>query len=197
MQQIVSGGLDGLLGALCLVIAGDFARRKNDFLYTGFLWVSLAALVGGLNLGGMTEVDPTHRFLTQVSRGPGSFAMGLGLMAAIYGPFRFSRWAAPGLAIVAAAIYHLLWGQRILSTLSLVLGLVLLIGLVLFIVHASRRKPLAALLATVSLVALLLVAFGMELLAPLAGSLQRVDLVHLLLIASYFALWRSVRMVEQ
>lgn len=198
-MPLVSGALDFLLGLVCLGIAWGCVRVGNDFLFTGFLWVSSAALVGAFNLAGYSQVAGTHAFLSQVGRGPGTLAMGLGVFAALYGPFVGSRWSAGGLAIFGAAVVHLLSGSAILDLLSLILGSTLLVGLVLLAGRAFRRRRLwPALAATSALLLLLGIGFVVPRLPfPAEGVFRRVDLLHVMLALGYSLLWFGVRDVYE
>ena len=191
----LSGSLDFALSMVCLFIAFWAARKGNDFLLHGFLWVTAAAFAGAFNLGGFTQVDPTHHYLSQVSTGVGTLAMGLGVLAGTFGPLSGSRWMAPVLSIFGAGAIHFLstWPQ--LGLLNLVLGSTLLISLLVLAIQSFRRGQSGnAICALVPIVILLVVGFAMPQIKLRADSaIQRVDILHLLLITSYSFLWCSVR----
>lgn len=189
--------LDFALGLACLGFALASVRIGNEFLFTGYFWVAAAAIVGGFKLGGYTQVDPTHHWLAEVSRGPGMLALGLGVFAAKYGPWQAARWGAAGLAIAGAALVHLLAASRWLEPVNLLLGSTLLLALLAIAIDEARRRRFgSAGTALASLAVLLFVAFGLRLVPfPADGRLQRVDVLHVLLIAGYWLIWRTARNV--
>lgn len=191
----LSAVLDFLLGVVCLAIAIGGARRQNDFLYCGFLWVSAAALLGSLNLGGWTQVNPTHVWLSQVSRGPGTLLMGLGVAAAMYGPWHSARWWAAALCVLGAAAVHLLADRPWFDLVSLAQGVVLLIALLALVRYAAkRRENSAAACALGAWLLLIFVAFGLNRIDfPADGPLRRVDVLHVLLTVCYGLVWLAVR----
>ncbi|MFO0945571.1 MAG: hypothetical protein U1D30_06455 [Planctomycetota bacterium] len=193
-----SGALDFLLGLIALWIAWKSARLQNDFLFTGFLWVGVAALVGGFNLAGYSQVAPTHEFLSRVGRGPGTFAMGLGVFAAVFGGIPGSRWSAPAVAILGVSLVHLFFDAKSFDVVSLVLGTTLLLSLATMTVEGFRRgRARAAVASLVSLILLLCVAFVLpQLSLPTEGLIRRVDVFHVVLMASYSFLWIGVREMQ-
>ncbi len=104
LMPIISGSLDALLGIVCLYLCQAFARAGNDFLAHGFAWISSAALVGGLKLGGFSAFADTHSFLTDVSKGPGMLFLSLGIIAAIFGAGGIARWSAPILSAAGVGL---------------------------------------------------------------------------------------------
>lgn len=189
----ISATLDFALGMACLGFALASIRLRNDFLFTGYLWVAAAAVVGAFNLGGFTQVDPTHHWLSQVSRGPGMLAMALGVVAAMVGPMPGARWLSAALAILGATTVHLLSVSPELDLVNLVLGSTLLLALFVLSLSAIRRHQLnLAVTALAALALLLFVGFGLSKVPmPPDGPFRRVDLLHVLLIASYWLIWRS------
>lgn len=189
--------LDLLLALVCLALAVWAARAANDFLFTGFLWVTAAATVGTLRLSGQTALAPVHDWLSLVSRGPGTLALGLGVLSRIYGPWPGQRWAASAVAVLGAALVYGLAtvpqpatsqaGTARLDTFNFLLGLVLLAALTLAAATALRNgRPRAAAAPLIALALLLFIAFGLgRLTFPSDAPLQRVDVLHLLLTACY------------
>ena len=194
-MPLISGSLDFALSIVCFSIAMWGMRQRNDFLFTGFLWVATAAFVGAFNLAGMTQVNPTHHYLSQISTGIGSLAMGLGVWAASWGPLPGSRWGAIALSIIGAGVIHVLSDWQSLGLLNLLLGSTLLVSLLLSSVQAIRRGcPNAALSGLAAISVLLFVGFVMpQWKLPAEGLMFRDNVLHILLITCYSFLWLSVR----
>lgn len=198
-MPLISGLLDFGLSVVCVAIAVASTRTKNDFFFAGMLWIAAAALVGAFNLGGFSQVAPAHAWLSDVASGPGMFSLAIGVLAALYGPWPWSRWGAVTLAIAGAATIALLQDSPIRDTFSTLLGVTLLVALLLLACYAYReRRSQAAAMALIAVGLFLFVAFGMSLL-PLSqdGTIRRVDVVHILLAASYTLVWMSVRTMSR
>lgn len=198
-MPLVSGLLDFALSVVCVVIAVASTRTKNDFFFTGMMWIAAAAFVGAFNLGGYTQVAPAHRWLSDVAGGPGMLSLAFGVLAALYGPWNWSRWGAVSLAVAGAASIELLQESAVLDTFRTLLGVTLLVALFLLAWYAHREQRPAAMASAVIAVALVLfVAFGMSML-PLSqdGAIRRVDVVHILLATSYSLVWTSVRAMSR
>ncbi|MBX9655701.1 hypothetical protein K2Y11_18960 [bacterium] len=196
-MPVISGLLDLALSIVCLGIATWGARRRNDFLVLGFVWVAAAACAGAFNLGGFKEAAPTHQFLTLVSSGIGTLMMAIGVLAAIFGPLPGGSWLAPVVAIFGAGGIHHLKDWSHVSELNLGLGSVFLISLIILaIVGFQRGRLVATISAVISLGAILIVGF---VLPKLQFSdemiLKRVDIVHLFLITCYSFLWLGIRSI--
>lgn len=196
-MPVISGLLDLALSIVCLGIAGWGARRRNDFLVLGFVWVAAAAFAGAFNLGGFKEAAPTHQVLTLVSSGIGTLMMAIGVFAAIFGPIPGASWLAPVVALFGAGlIYHLKdWSH--VGELNLALQIVFLLSLiVLAIIGFLRGRIVASLSAIISLAAILTVGFVLPKLQYSNGSFpQREDMVHLFLITCYSFMWLGIRSI--
>ena len=198
-MPLVSGLLDFGLSVVCLVIAVASTRTKNDFFFAGMIWIAAAALFGAFNLGGFSQFAPAHGWLSDVAGGPGMLSLTVGVLAALYGPWQWSRWGAVTLAIAGAASIALLQDSPILDTYRTLLGVTLLVALLLLAWYASREGRSRTVATAVGAVLLFLfVAFGLGLL-PLSseGVIRRVDVVHILLAASYTFVWMSVRAMSR
>jgi putative effector of murein hydrolase LrgA (UPF0299 family) len=194
-MPLLSGLLDFVLSLVCLAIARASMRVRNDFFFSGMLWIAAAAFMGAFNLAGFTQVAHAHAWLSDVSRGPGMFALALGVLAALYGPWNWSRWGAMALAIAGAASIQLLADSPVLDTFTTLLGVTLLLALLLLAAHAFREHRLrAAVTALLAVLLFLFVGFGMSVL-PLAkdGLIRSVDVLHVLLAACYTLVWLSMR----
>jgi len=191
----LSGSLDLLLSLVCLAIACAAVRWRNDFLFTGFMWVAAAAFAGGFNLSGYSWTNDTHVWLSQVSRGPGTFAMALGVFATLYGPIPGSRWLAQAWSVLGAAFVTLHHGHPSLDTLTTILGAFLLLALVVLTFQALReRRAVPAVYALAAIALLLVVGFAVRSIPlPENGPMKHVDLLHLLLMAAYLLIWQSLR----
>lgn len=191
----MSGVLDFALSVVCLAIALASMRARNDFFFSGMLWIAAAAFVGAFNLSGFSQVAPAHAWLSDVSRGPGMLALAIGVLAALYGPWRWSRWGATALAIVGAASIQLLADSPRLDAFTTLLGVTLLLALLLLAFYGYREHRLrAASTAVLAVLLFLFAGFGVGLL-PLAkdGLIRPVDVLHLLLATCYALVWLSVR----
>lgn len=195
--MLLSGSLDFLLCLTCLAIAVAAARARNDLLFAGFLWVAAAAFVGALNLGGLTWTNDTHKWLSQVATGPGMLILGLGIVAAIFGPFAAGRWLAAPLGISGVGLIFYLWHAKsthlgaVTTTMSVV-ALVALLVLAVVAFLGARPGPGLAALGAVGL--LLFAGFGVnELPLGTDSRLQHVDILHLVLTACYLLIWMAVR----
>lgn len=193
-MPLVSAALEIVLTLTCVGCARTGVRSGNDFLVVGFLWVAAASFVGAFNLGGVTTVDPTHRWLAAVGRGPATAAMALGLAAAWFGAWRHQRLGAVVLTVVGATAIHLLLGTPSLGPVTLLLGGTLPATLLLVFLSAARRGAVAAAVpAMIALVSFVAVAFVVPRVAlPPWLPLERVDVFHLVLVAAYLALDRAV-----
>ncbi|MBX3414948.1 MAG: hypothetical protein KF708_19845 [Pirellulales bacterium] len=198
-MPLVSGLLDFGLSVVCVVLAIGSTRARNDFFFAGMLWIAAAALVGAFNLGGFTQVAPAHGWLSDVAGGPGMLSLAIGVLAALYGPWPWSRWGAVVLSVVGVAAIELLRDSPLLDTFTTLLGVSLLVALLLLAWYARReRQPRAMAAALVAVGLFLGVAFGLHLLpwSP-DGALRRVDAVHVLLAASYLLVWSSTRRMSR
>lgn len=193
-HEWISGSLDVLLSLVCLALARDSARRGNDFLVAGFLWISAASFVGGLRLGGRTEFADLHGYLTSISKGPGMLLLALGVPAALMGGWPAGRWLAPALSVIGVAAVTFLSGSSSFETLLLTLSLTLLVGLLALVAVGIRAgRTSVSLGAAGSIAALLAVGFAVQHLPLEADSILRpVDVTHLLLITGYVLFWLSV-----
>lgn len=194
-MPLLSGLLDFALSMVCLVIATAAARARNDFFFSGMLWIAAAAFVGAFNLGGFNQVAPTHAWLSDVSRGPGMLALALGVLAALYGPWNWARWGAMVLAIAGVAWIQLLHDSPRLDAYTTLLGVTLLLALLLLAGIAFREQRMrAASAALLAVFFFLFVGFGVGRL-PLSkdGLVRPVDVVHVLLAASYLLVYFSAR----
>jgi hypothetical protein len=191
----ISGMLDLALSIVCLGIAAWSARRRNDFLVLGFVWIAAAACAGAFNLGGFKEAAPTHQFLTLVGSGIGTFIMAIGVLTAIFGPLPGGSWLAPVIAIFGAGVIHHLRDWSHVGELNLGLGGVFLVSLIILaIVGFQRGRFVAAISAVISLGAILIVGFVLPRLQYSEEMiLERVDIVHLFLITCYSFLWLGIR----
>ena len=194
-MPIISGSLDALLGIVCLILCRASARAGNDFLAHGFAWISSAALVGGLRLGGFSEFADTHFFLTQVSKGPGMLFLSLGIFVPMTGCCPSTRWWSPMLSATGVGLVTFYLESPTLDQITLGMSLTILLALLLLAFsHVKARRSLPMLAALGSLASLLFVAFGVRQL-PLTedGLFRPVDLVHILLAIAYLLLAGSVR----
>ncbi|MBX7167824.1 MAG: hypothetical protein K1X74_15940 [Pirellulales bacterium] len=194
-MPLLSGWFDFALAAICVVIAVWAARAQNDFLFTGLIFVAVAAFAGGFNLGGWTQFAPTHEWLSQLGRGPGTLAMGLGVLAAVFGPWPSARWWAVALAIVGVGAVHALQGSPHFELVLTLWGSTLLVALLIAAVQALRlgRAPVAgAALGAITL--LVVVGFAVNRIPlPEGRPLKHVDLLHLMLMACYGLIWFVAR----
>ncbi|MBX9790497.1 MAG: hypothetical protein K2Y37_16380 [Pirellulales bacterium] len=200
-MPLLSGSLDFLLCLTCVAIAAWCARVGNDLLFAGFLWIAAAAFVGAMNLGGLTWTNDTHRWLSALATGPGMLLVGLGVWAAMLGPFRAGRWLAPALSIGCAGLIFYLWLAKSprLGAVTTGMSLLVLVALPVLAIQAYRAVRPGAAAAAASAIGLLLVAgFGVNQL-PLAddGPIRHVDVLHIVLIACYALVWIGVRGVTQ
>lgn len=194
-MPIISGSLDALLGIVCLYLCQAFARAGNDFLAHGFAWISSAALMGGLRLGGFSAFADTHSFLTDVSKGPGMLLLSLGIIAAIFGAGGIARWSAPILSAAGVGLVVFFLGTSRLDSITLGMGMTILPALLLIAsTHGRSGRFLPMLAALGSLASLLFVAFGVRHL-PIDddGLFRPVDAIHILLATAYLLLASSVR----
>jgi len=194
-MPLLSGLLDFVLSMVCLAIAIAAMRARNDFFFSGMLWIAAAAFVGAFNLSGFTQVAPAHGWLSDVSRGPGMLALAFGVLAALFGPWNWSRWGAMALAIAGVASIQLLLDSPSLDAYTTLLGVTLLLALLLLAGLAFREHRLrAAGAALLAVLLFLFVGFGVGLL-PLTkeGLVRPVDVVHVLLAASYSLVWLAAR----
>ncbi len=193
-MPLLSPALDLLLCLVCLVLAILSARARNDFLFAGYMWVAAAAFAGTFNLAGQTWTHATHTWLSQVARGPGMFALGVGILAAVYGPLPASRWLSPAVAIAGAGAIHLLSDSSHLESVATLLGTTLLIALLVLAFKAFRQHRVGpASAALMALVLLLAAGFGVSRI-PLASdsAVRHVDLLHIDLIVCYVMIWLAV-----
>jgi hypothetical protein len=193
-----SGTLDLALSLLSVALAWQAARWRNDFLFAGFGWVAAAAFAGAFNLSGYHWTNQTHVWLSQVSRGPGMFALALGILASLYGPVPASRWLAPAWSIVGAAMVTLHEGHPSLNTLNTMLGACLLLALLVVVVQAFREsRQAAAGTALAAIVLMIVIGFAVSSIPlPADGPIRHVDLLHLLLMTAYLLIWYSLSLMR-
>lgn len=191
----LSATLDSLLCLACLILALASARAGNDLLFSGLLWVAVAAFAGTLNLGGFAEIRPTHAWLSQVARGPGMLTLALGVLAAEFGPVAGTRWMALSLSIVGAGFIQYMSGSPRLELVATLLGSTLPLAMLILSVKAIREARLKqAGAAGAAIVLLLFAGFGVSQ-VPLStgGLIRHVDILHVVLIACYSSIWLAVR----
>ncbi len=198
-MPIISPSLDLILALTCLWIAYSAVRSQNDFFFSGCLWLAAAAFFGALKLAGFSQVQETHAWLTDVGRGPGTLAMGLGILAGLYRPARDFRWIAHAWAILGAGATLQFSQQPWLGSVNLAFGVVLLISLGLLSArHLKLGNPLMAGAALGSAALLAFIGFGLSRL-PFSNEsiLKPVDVLHVLLIAAYSLMGTSLQAVTR
>lgn len=195
----MSALLDFTLSMVSLLIVIGTIRIGNDFLYSGFLWLAMATFVGTLVLAGFPGVRATHVWLDQVCHGPGALAMGIGVLAQLYGPFKGARWTAQLLAIGGATITYFLADRPWREFAVIAMGLVLLLSLALLCIqHYKQGHTAEAGAALVSALLLAFVGLGLNRIPiPSESPLRHVDILHLTLIVAYPLMWISVSRVYQ
>jgi hypothetical protein len=191
---MVSAAFDFALALVCFLGARGATRWGNDFLHAGFVWVASAAFAGGWRLGGYAPVAPLHDWLTEVSRGPGTLLLALGVVSAMWGPWSTARWWVVPFSVAGSAAVHALMGSSLLAPVALAMGIMLLAALLVLAGDSLRRgRPVAALAAATAVGLFLFMAFGMGRVSLPEGSpLARVDIVHLLLMGAYGSIWLAV-----
>lgn len=192
-----SATLDFALALVCVALALSAARAGNDFLFVGLAWIAAAAAVGGYRFDGHEWVAPTHDFLSRVGRGPATFAMGLGVLAALLGRLPLGRYAAHLLSVAGAALVHLAiagnWPHLDASLTAL--GAVLLLALLAAVALALRRgRRGAAVWATAAIVLMLFAGFGARFVdLGRDTTIRWHDVLHVTLIVAYVSIWAAVR----
>ena len=189
----MSALLDFTLSMVSLLIVLGTIRIGNDFLFSGFLWLAMATFVGTLVLAGVPGVRATHVWLDQVCRGPGALAMGIGILAQLYGPFKGARWTAQLLAIGGAAITYFLADRPWREFFVIAMGLVLLLSLALLCIrHYKQGHTAEAGAALASALLLAFVGLGLNRLPiPSQSPIRQVDILHVTLIVAYPLMWIS------